>query len=130
MAGAVSRWLGSVDGLSEIAQRLQRVQIENAPALEVIQRYDTPETFFYVDPPYVHSARGDSSAYRFEMTDQEHCVLAECLNRINGRAVVSGYRTELYDNLFEGWYRVDADTRMSNSAKSPRQESAWLNFAP
>ena len=38
MAGAVSRWLGSVEGLPEIVQRLVRVQIENAPALEVIQR--------------------------------------------------------------------------------------------
>ena len=30
MAGAVSRWLGSVEGLPEIVQRLQRIQIENA----------------------------------------------------------------------------------------------------
>ena len=42
MSGAVSRWLGSVEGLSEIAQRLQRVQIENAPAIEVIQREAYP----------------------------------------------------------------------------------------
>ncbi|MGI0129080.1 MAG: DNA adenine methylase, partial [Thermoplasmata archaeon] len=40
MAGAVSRWLGSVDTLPEIAERLLRVQIENRPALEVIRRYD------------------------------------------------------------------------------------------
>lgn len=33
MAGAVSRWLGSVEGLAEIAQRLLRVQIENGPAM-------------------------------------------------------------------------------------------------
>lgn len=63
MAGAVSRWLGSVEGLPEIVQRLQRIQIENAPALEVVERYDTPETLFYLDPPYVHDARGDASAY-------------------------------------------------------------------
>ena len=51
MAGAVSRWLGSIDKLPEIAQRLKRVQIENAPTLDVIARYDTPETLFYLDPP-------------------------------------------------------------------------------
>jgi DNA adenine methylase len=44
MAGAVSRWLGNVEGLAEVAQRLLRVQIENAPAIEVIQRYDSEET--------------------------------------------------------------------------------------
>ena len=52
MAGAVSRCLGSVEGLAEIVQRLQRVQIENAPAIEVIRRYDSPGTLFYCDPPY------------------------------------------------------------------------------
>src|SRR5262249_686595 len=34
MAGAVSRWLGSVEDLPEIGQRLLRVQIESAPAVE------------------------------------------------------------------------------------------------
>ena len=128
MAGAVSRWLGSVEGLSEIAQRLLRVQVENAPAVEVIQRYDTPKTLFYLDPPYVHASRGDKSAYGFEMTDEEHCELAECLQGIRGRAVVSGYRTDLYDDLFRDWYRVDADERRCNSVGTMRQESAWLNF--
>lgn len=47
MAGAVSRWLGAVEDLSLIAQRLLRVQIEHAPAIEVIQRYDSKETLFY-----------------------------------------------------------------------------------
>ncbi len=63
MSGAVSRWLGSIDDLSLIAQRLLRVQIENAPAIDVIRRYDSADTLFYCDPPYSHGARGDSKAY-------------------------------------------------------------------
>lgn len=128
MSGAVSRWLGSVEGLPEIAQRLQRVQIENAPAIETIQRYDTPETVFYVDPPYVHSARGDSAAYGFEMTDQDHKSLAKVLNRVRGRVILSGYRTDLYDQLYRKWRREDADARNCHSVRKLRQESAWLNF--
>lgn len=128
MAGAVSRWLGSVEGLSEIAQRLMRVQIENAPALEVIARYDTKATLFYADPPYVHEARGDSSAYGYEMNDNDHVALAETLGGIRGRAVVSGYRTDLYDELFSDWRRVDAPVRLCHATRTPRQESAWLNF--
>lgn len=128
MAGAVSRWLGSIEGLPEITQRLQRVQIENAPALEVIQRYDTPETVFYLDPPYVHAARGDAAAYGFEMTDQDHIELASVLNRIRGRAVLSGYRSDLYADLYSGWRRVDAKERNCHSVRKPRQESAWMNF--
>ena len=128
MAGAVSRWLGSVEGLPQIVQRLQRVQIEHAPALEVIRRYDTKDTVFYLDPPYVHAARGDTAAYGHEMTDREHGELAQTLNRIRGRAVLSGYRTKLYDRLFAKWQRVDAPSRLCHSVRKPRQESLWLNF--
>ena len=128
MSGAVSRWLGSVEGLSEVAQRFQRVQIENAPALEVIARYDTPSTLFYIDPPYVHSSRGDTAAYAYEMTDDDHAELADVLHSVRGRVVVSGYRTDLYDELFGDWKRVDASERNCNSVRKPRQESAWLNF--
>ena len=130
MAGAVSRWLGAVERLPEIAQRMQRVQIENAPALDVIERYDTPKTLFYLDPPYVHRSRGDSSAYRYEMTDDDHRKLALVLNRIEGRAVLSGYRSSLYDELFADWHRVDAPARLCNSSKARRTESLWMNFAP
>ena len=130
MAGAVSRWLGAVEGLPEIAQRLQRVQIENAPALEVIRRYDTPKTLFYLDPPYVHGSRGDSSAYGHEMTDQDHRDLAAVLHELKGRAVLSGYQCELYDELFGDWRRIDAPEKICNSSKSPRRESLWMNFDP
>ncbi len=128
MAGAVSRWLGSIENLPEIVQRLQRVQIENAPAVEVIRRYDTEETVFYLDPPYVHSERGDSAAYGFEMNDEQHKELASVLNSIRGRAVLSGYRSALYDDLYGDWRRVDANARNCHSVRSPRRESAWLNF--
>ena len=130
MAGAVSRWLGSIDGLPEIVQRLLRVQIENVPALELIERYDTEDTLFYMDPPYVHESRNDSNAYGYEMTDEEHAELADMLHSIHGRAVVSGYRTALYDRLFADWVRIDAPTKTCNSSKGQRQESLWLNFHP
>ncbi len=130
MAGAVSRWLGSIDGLAEITQRLQRVQIENSPALDVILRYDSSDTVFYLDPPYVHSARGDTSAYEYEMSDYDHIELSEVLSSIRGRAVLSGYRTPLYDRLYRGWRRVDAEERNANSVQQPRQESIWVNFDP
>jgi DNA adenine methylase len=128
MAGAVSRWLGSVEGLPQIVQRLQRVQIENVPATEVIRRYDSPETLFYCDPPYPHEARGDSKAYGYEMTDREHEELAEILRSVKGAVAVSGYRCSLMDRLYRDWIRVDANTRLCNSSKGERTESLWVNY--
>ena len=47
MSGVVSRWLGGVEQLDFIAERLLRVQIENRPAIDVIKLYDGKETLFY-----------------------------------------------------------------------------------
>jgi len=128
MAGAVSRWLGAIEGLPEIVQRLQRIQIENSPALDIIERYDTSDTLFYLDPPYVHDSRTDIKAYGYEMNDMEHFELASILSQIKGRAVISGYRTKLYDELYKNWRRIDADEKTCNSSKGKRVESLWLNF--
>jgi DNA adenine methylase len=130
MAGAVSRWLGSIENLSLIAQRLLRVQIENAPAIEVIRRYDSPETLFYCDPPYVHSSRGDSRAYGFEMTDDDHRTLAQTLHGVQGQVVLSGYHNELYAELYADWHCIEASPKMAHSVKQERTEVVWMNFTP
>lgn len=128
MAGSVSRWQGAITQLPDVTSRLLRVQIENAPAVEVVVRYDTPDTVFYLDPPYVHSARGDSTVYAFEMTDADHEELAALLHSIRGRAVLSGYRTDLYDRLYEDWTRIDGPIKTAHSVLKPRRECLWLNF--
>lgn len=128
MAGAVSRWLGSVEGLAEIVQRLQRIQIENAPALEVLKRYDSPETLFYVDPPYVHHARGDANAYAVEMTDAQHVQLAEHLLEIKGRFALSGYRNAIYDDVLRNLRRIEAPAKLCHSVRQQRQECLWVNY--
>lgn len=128
MSGVVSRWLGGVDGLEDIAKRLLRVQIENRPALDVIRLYDSPGTFFYCDPPYLHSTRGDTKAYGFEMSDAEHAMLAKSLGDCKGAVAVSGYRNKLMDEFFKGWRRFDAPAKMAHSIKQSRIESLWMNY--
>ena len=128
MSGVVSRWLGSVERLPEIAHRLLRVQIENRPALEVIDLYDSPGTLFYCDPPYVHGTRGDAKAYSYEMTDAEHRRFAQRLSKIKGKAAVSGYHCGLYDELFSDWRCITAPVKHCHSIKKLRQEVLWVNY--
>ncbi len=128
MSGAVSRWLGAVDSLPEIAERLLRVQIENRPAIDIIKLYDSPETLFYCDPPYLHSTRGDDKAYAFEMDEEEHKELAAVLRRCKGMVAISGYRNDLMDELYDGWFRFDAPVKKTHSVKELRQECLWMNY--
>ncbi len=130
MAGAVSRWLGSVEALPEIAQRLLRVQIEHDHAENVIRRYDSDETLFYCDPPYPHSARGDSNAYKYEMTDNDHVRLAELLHQVRGKVALSGYHCDLLDELYGNWTCVEAPSKKVHSVKTERTEVLWVNYDP
>jgi DNA adenine methylase len=128
MAGAVSRWLGSVEDLNLIAQRLLRVQIENAPALEIIRRFDSEETLFYCDPPYPHDSRGDKNAYVHEMTDKDHERLAEILRGVKGKVALSSYHCDLMNRLYSNWSCIEAPSKMCHSVKTARTEVLWVNY--
>ena len=144
MASTASKLLSSVDALPEVISRLQRAQIENAPALRVLERYCTPTSLAYLDPPYVSSTRR-GGGYSCEMTDTDHAELVEALLRLPGRFVLSGYAHTLYAPLeAAGWQRIDFQvachaagrTRVSKLqgagsalAKQPRTESVWLDPA-
>lgn len=132
MSGVISRWLGGVELLPDIAERLLRVQIENRPAIEVIQLYDSPSTLFYCDPPYLHETRGDTNAYGYEMTNTEHTQLAEVLNSVKGLVALSNYESEFLDKLYlkEHWYKHITSPKTIHSTKDTRQEVLWTNYHP
>ena len=107
MANAVAQWLSIVDMLPEIAERVRSVQVEHGDWLDVVQAYDGSDTLFYIDPPFVRSTRRGGK-YRFEMDDADHGRLVEVLRSIEGKALVSGYRNDIYSVLeAQGWGRVD-----------------------
>lgn len=123
-----------IDQLRELADRLQGVHLENTDGIDLIETYDSPETTFYVDPPYVAETRGDGSAYGdLDMNEKNHRRLAETLNSVDGYVAVSGYESELYDELFDGWfvYRADAKVNTNGSAEGKEnREVLWTNYDP
>jgi DNA adenine methylase len=128
MSGSISRWLNRIDALWAVSERLRRVQIENRDAIELIEQYDSPETLFYVDPPYPHEARGDVHSYAYELTEAEHEKLASVLHSVRGKVALSGYRSPLTDRLYRDWTRIDAPQAIIHSVKKPRTESVWINY--
>lgn len=98
-------WQLYPESLIAVVQRLQGVVIENQTAVDVIKRYDSPQTLFYCDPPYVWKSRSSYATrqYRHEMSDAGHAELADVLHRIKGMAIISGYKSKLYDRLFKDW---------------------------
>lgn len=115
------------DHLYAIANRLRGVQIEHDDASAVIERYDSPETLFYLDPPYPSSVRGrwKKHAYTHEMTDKDHVTLAATLHAIEGMAIISGYQCNLYDDLYADWSRAEKRARLDGPGHAI--ESLWLS---
>jgi DNA adenine methylase len=110
----VKSW-NDTDRLWAVAGRLKQVHIECSDALGVIRRFDSPETLFYVDPPYVASTRTASTrfrGYRHEMTDEQHVQLADLLKNVQGMVMLSGYTSPLYEMLYSGWTCVQAGTNV------------------
>lgn len=131
MSGVVSRWFGAVEALPKIAERLLRVQIENRPALDVVRIYDSKDTLFYVDPPYVHATRGDSKAYKHELSDQQHFELAEALNQVKAKVAISNYDCKIYNESYVGpkWRKFSIETT-NHATKGRRLECLWCNYDP
>jgi DNA adenine methylase len=110
-----------------VRRRLVGVVIERRDALDVIRAQDTPETLFYVDPPYVPSTRSDTS-YRCELTEERHAELLDRLRAVKGMVVLSGYPSELYDRTLADWQRFEMLARAAGSSRI-RREVLWLSPA-
>ena len=118
-----------VGNLVPVIDRLARIQIECLPALSILDKYDRPTTLFYCDPPYLHRTRAQTNRYLGEMTESQHFELAAKLNGCDARVAISGYPSELYQELYSGWRVVTKDTYTSvDSSANPRVESLWMNY--
>lgn len=112
--------------IKKATERLQGVQIENLPAMELLKRYDTKDVFIYADPPYVLSTR-KNNLYKHEMTDAEHIELLEALVNHPGQVMISGYDNDIYNYYLADWRKVSKDTLAEGGLK--RTETLWMNYS-
>ncbi|WP_217350395.1 DNA adenine methylase [Azonexus fungiphilus] len=118
-------WASYPRSLATINRRLRGVTIDCQPAAAVIRAQDTPDTLFFVDPPYMPSTRS-KSGYRCELTEVEHIALLEQLRAVQGLVVLAGYPSDLYDQVLHDWKRVERPHRAAGS-KRLRTEVLWIS---
>lgn len=126
-----SAWLSAVDGLPEVHARLRRVVVLSRPALDVIRTQDGANTLFYMDPPYLPDTRVTPDVYAHEMTVQDHRDLLAAIKEAEGKVMISGYPSELYDTELATWTRhvFDLPNNASHSGtKERKSEVVWCNF--
>jgi DNA adenine methylase len=106
------------------AERLGGVVIENRHAFEVIEKYDAADGVIYLDPPYLAATRTSYAGgrrpngdYAVEFAlDSEHIELAKRAHDAKAMVLVSGYPSDLYEELYGGWARLERRVmrRLSN----------------
>lgn len=126
-AYAARDWQSLPERILQAAERLRGVQIENRPAVKLIEDNHFPSVLIYADPPYVLSTR-HGRQYRYEMEDDQQIELLEALLRHPGPVILSGYDNELYSNYLQGWHRED--TICYSQIATPKKEVLWMNFEP
>ncbi|HAL51830.1 MAG TPA: DNA adenine methylase [Sphingobacterium sp.] len=103
------------------AQRLQRCQLECADALYVIASRDTPESFFYCDPPYFNSDLGHYDGY----TEKDYEDLLNLLSGIKGKFLLSSYPSPILKRFTKkyGWQKWSINQKISVNAKAGNQKT-------
>lgn len=124
---ALWNWYRLPEWVIEIAERLRTVQIENRPALEVIDRFNYENVFMYIDPPYLLCTR-TGKQYLHEMNDMEHEKLLLHLLGSKAKIMVSGYSSKMYDDMLSGWKRRELTSHAEMGRK--RAEVVWMNYEP
>lgn len=113
--------------IAEVCERLKDAQIENVDAIQLIERYNDPNTLIYCDPPYLRSLR-KRNMYRYETSDEYHIELLNAIKKSKSKIVLSGYDNPLYNDTLSGWSVDEKPTTAQMGL--PRVEKIWFNFEP
>ena len=124
-AYALWNWYHLPEWIIDIAERLRKVQIENRPAMEVIQRFNREGVFMYIDPTYLLRTR-NRKQYKYEMTDAEHEELLQEILQSRAMIMISGYESDMYNDLLKGWSKKSFKSCAEYG--KPRTEVVWMNY--
>lgn len=114
------------DIIPQFAERMKSVMIDNRDFRDIFRVYDAPSTLFYVDPPYI----GREKYYAGGFDEQDHRYLAEILNSIKGKVILSYYDDPLLLELYPNWSRetFQAARQVVNGNNNVATELLLMNF--
>jgi DNA adenine methylase len=103
--------------LADLHDRLSGVIIERLPWSLFIARYDTPQTLFYLDPPY-YGSEGDYGPAMFSRAEFEE--MAAVLAAIEGRFILSLNDVPAVRQIFSAFEIAEIDTHYGLAGKGAR----------
>ena len=116
---------------SLIEQRLKNVKLHNQDYQEMIQTYDSPDTFFYADPPYDVTSSKYYQHTNLSAVSPEK--IAENFSNIQGKVLITFNDSPRVRQAFEkyGYHMKNIALTYSannNFARKPKNELLITNF--
>jgi len=116
-------WEKNIKICNELSRRIQEIFMFKKLANDVIQAFNSENTFLYCNPPRLQESNLADSLYSSDMTTQNHIELSHLLNSFNGKAIISGYQSPLYNRLYKNW---NMEKKKIENTKIV--EVIWKNF--
>lgn len=99
--------------LRALGRRLEPVTIERLDYADVIRRYDSARTLFYLDPPY-----DETTGYGLDFGRENYVAMAEQLAGIAGQFVLSINATDFVREAFSAFNIEEVETTWTVSTAS------------
>jgi DNA adenine methylase len=135
---SAATWANKIASLPQYLERMAAVHIECEDALQIIRRWDSPQTFFYCDPPYPGTDAGHYSGYSLQDLGNLVDVLEGCqgsfiLSNYDQPAIIFPYDWVRYEikTVCSARKRVGYDRskkKNESSQKRERVEVLWRRF--
>ncbi|AQW85500.1 adenine-specific DNA methyltransferase [Campylobacter pinnipediorum subsp. caledonicus] len=110
------------------SRRLKGAIIENMSYERLIKEYDSKDTLFYLDPPYVGTESYYKTPKDFNIAD--HKNLSYMLNNINAKFILSYNDCDLVRELYSDFIIKELNIRYTLNAKTNKinKELLIINF--
>lgn len=131
-------WHGRILRLRQTLERLQSVHVSCEDALNCVDRWDSPHTLFYLDPPYPGANQGHYKGF----TVEDWIALCDKLDTIQGSYILSNYSQDCEPKSAQQKKEIVAamsaggNTRLDRSGEpisrgeeSDRVECLWIKVA-
>lgn len=113
--------------LFHVHKRLRECQIECLPWQEFMARYDRPEVFFFIDPPYYAKPE-----YRYNMGLEDFRELSKCLENVKARFLLTINDHPAMREVFSPFGMKDVSLKYSvnRDASTVGKELIFTNYSP
>lgn len=105
-------WLNKVSRLPDYLERMASVGVTCQDALKVIEQLDSPQTFFYCDPPYPNTDQGHYEGYSIA----DFQALVNTLDKCQGSFLLSNYE-QPEAKIPDDWERFEFDAVASSRGR-------------